>query len=366
MGGNSDTGPQQVAPEGRRKRESITISYEARDHLASVEVDPSLLTGAGRAVNDCLHIHPNERVVMVVESDFEHIAAALLQAAEARGAEVVAYVITEGQAQNDAFVQRLSDRLVDADASFLVCGIGVLPRAFRRKVITAGGQRRRHGHMAGITEAMMQQSMRAPFDEVQALGDKLLARLDAGAQLRVETSTGTDLTVRLSPEHRWVNESGVLSAPGWTNLPGGEVYTTPLSVDGVAVSDGGIWLPDGSEVGRQSRMRLRFDKGFLVEASGTNAAETEGLLDLLDSHDNGRRVGRVGLGTNTGVLTSIGALLQDLKMPGCHLTLGHTERERTGAAWSSELEVPVLIRRPHLSLDGVPIMVRGRYATSLA
>jgi len=109
---------------------------------------------------------------------------------------------------------------------------------------------------------------------------------------------------------------------------------------------------------------LRFELGELVDAEGPEE-DVRALLEAADAAPNGRRVGMLGLGTNTSVLTSIGAILQDLKMPGVHLTLGYTSRDQTGATWTSDVEIPLIVRRPDVRLDGTPIMVRGRYALDL-
>lgn len=352
-------------PPRRSRRESVTISYEAKQLLAALPEDPSLELGARTAVETSLGLLPEQQLVLVSETGLEPIAAAILRAAEAVDAEVVAFLVDDAQAKNEAFVSRLCGRLEEAHASVLVASVGGLPAAFRRRLITAGGVERRHAHMVGITEPMMQQAMRADYREVHALGERLVSKLGSGSVLRVETTAGTQLTIQCDPNHVWHNASGVLRAGGWTNLPGGEVFTTPASVDGVLVPDGGAWLPNGRELPRAARLQLRFVRGELVEIDGLQLDAGRALDDAIRSAEHGQRVGQVGFGTNTGVLTSIGSLLQDLKMPGFHLSLGYTCPELTSAGWSSAVEIPLIVRRPDVLVDGTPVMVRGRYARGL-
>lgn len=352
-------------PRARRaRRESITVSFEARDYLAEQEVAEELVSGATNAVTTCLAIQPAERVILVVEQGLQEIGAALLQAADRVGAEVTAYVVDGADARNEAFVTRLEARLGEADASLLVASVDGLPKPFRRRMLVGGDEERRHAHMVGITPAMMKQSMRADYGEVDALGRRLCMRLGPESTLRIETTTGTALVVRAHPQHRWHNASGLLRGRGWVNLPGGEVITAPQTVDGVLVPDGGVWVGTGEEVTRPGRLRLTFERGELVDVAGPED-DVRAILEAVDVAPNGRRVGQIGLGTNTSVLTSIGSLLQDLKMPGVHLTLGYTAPEQTGAAWTSEVEIPLIVRRPDARLDGVPLLVRGRYARDL-
>jgi leucyl aminopeptidase (aminopeptidase T) len=344
----------------------MTISVVALDRLRHVEHDARLEAGARNVVQHCLGLGPGKSLVLVAEQTdaIEPIAEAYLREAEAVGATVHAYLVTEAHAGVESFVQRLRARLVDADASLLVCTLAGLPLSFRRAIAEAGGARRRHGHMVDASAGVMQQSLRADLRELHALGERLLARLRVGGALEVCTSTGTSLRVQLAPGAYWRHESGLLEGPGWVNLPPGEVGTTPVSVDGVVVPDA-VWLDARGELSRAPRLRLGFEGGRLTAIEGRDADAIDALRSTVDADEQGRRVGHVGLGTNVSVLTPVGALLQDQKMPGVSITLGQP-LTGSGAAWSSCVQVPVLIRRPDVSLDGSPILVRGRYVPAIA
>ncbi len=352
------------APRKPVRRASITVSHEAHEYLAGLPVVPDLVAGARNAIVQCLEVQAGQQVVLVADGTVLEVASALLRAATEAGAEVVPYLVGPEQTTNEPFIARLLTRLEDADASILACSATGVPAAFRNRMINAGGARRRHAHMVGVTGAMMRQSMRADYREVHALGDRLIALFGPESTIEVTTPLGTDLTIRCDPTCRWENGSGLQHEPGWSYLPGGQVFTTPRSVDGRLTADAGIWLPDGQEMARSSRIVLLFQGGELtgIEGGGDDGAA---LLELLDAAPHGRRVGQVGFGTNIGVLTPIGAMLQDLKMPGFHIVLGHTWPERTGAKWSCSIEVPLLSRRPDVRVDGTPVMVRGRFARSL-
>ena len=234
-----------------------------------------------------------------------------------------------------------------------------LDAGFRRHICTLPG-RRRHAHMVGVTPEMMRQAMRADWTEVHQLGERLARQLRGTRTLHVQSGPREHLTVRPDGRCRWHNGSGQLREPGFTNLPGGEVVTCPGDVEGSFRADGGVWIGD-RVLGRGSALTLRFAAGELVEVNGP---EADALWEATEG-PNGRRVGQLSFGTNTSVLTPIGAMLQDLKMPGLHLVLGYSCPEQTGASWSSEVMVPVLCRRPDVSADGQPILVRGRYAQQL-
>lgn len=339
----------------------VTTSQAARDIVAATPFDPSLMPGARSAIAQCLGVKADEQVAIIAEPEQGHIAASLLRAAEDLGASTVVYIVHGAQASAERFAQRVAERVAECDASVLLATVHGLSTSFRRRIISAGGDRRRHGHMVGLTEPMMLQGMRADYEEVRSAGERLIARLARGKKLTVASVTGTELEVTLEPRHHWYNASGLIAPGAWGNLPGGEVYTAPASVDGVMCPDGGVWLPDGTELGRGGRLRLVFEGGSLVRCEGKEADAAQRLLAIADDAPNGRRIGQVAFGTNVAVLTPIGALLQDLKMPGFHMALGETYREHTAAGWSSTIEIPLLLRRADVMLDGEPLMLRGRY-----
>lgn len=327
-------------------------------------LDPALEGGARNAVTGCLAVREGERVVILTDPASAPIAASIFHVATSVGASVDPYVLSASDATSEPFVTRLMQRLGDASASFLISTLDGIPAALRRRVVGEQLGARRHAHMVGITRAMMEQSMRADYAEVARLTTRLTSRLRPGATIHVRAPGGTDLTVRLDPSCTVVGASGVQTAPGWTNLPGGEVFGVPASVDGTLVADGGIWLADGSELASALRLRLTFERGMVTRIDGSPdiAARLEAALD---ANPGARRIGQIGFGTNTGVLAPIGALLQDLKLPGVHFALGHTCPELTGASFDSVVEIPLLLRRASATLDGEPLLVHGKYTPSL-
>ncbi len=344
------------------RRDSVTISFEAREYLVSHETDPALLPGAANAISRCLGLEEAESVVLVVESGWEAVGAALLSAAEASGIEVIAFIVKAEQARNEPFVARLASRIGEARASVYSGSVAGLPSEFRRRLARAGGPTHRHADMAGVSPAMMVQSMRTDPREIHAVGEALMEMLEEGSELRVSSPLGTELVIRLDPRFTWHNASGLVADGTWAFLPGGEVVTTPLRVDGVLVADGGIWRSEADEHPRSPRIRLRFEDAVLVAAEGLE--DEDPLLEELDEAENGRRVGHVSFGTNVGVLAPVNGF-QDLRAPGFHLTLGRTLRDLTSADWDSPIEIPLLPRRVDVTLDGQPVLVRGRFVHRL-
>lgn len=343
------------------RRDSITLSFAARDYLAAHDVPEELVPGAVNAVTRCLALLPGEELVLVAEAEHETLAAALLVAAEACGAKVTAFVVNAEQIKNEAFVARLKARLDEVAASIFIGTIAGLPRAFQRMFLPSAGSTRRHAHMAGVTEAAMRQGMRTDHEEVDSLGMRLVGALANARTIELTTSTGTDVKITCGRPFR--NASGIIREGEWARLPGGQVLTVPTSVDGVVVADGGIWMPAG-EHPRSVRLKLHFGGGKLTRIDGADADDP--LVALLStSSPDMARVGDLGFGTNIGLLTFVGTLVQDVAVPGAHMVLGRPFGDMVGEDWVSDDAIALLVRRADVTVDGRPLLVRSRYTRDL-
>jgi aminopeptidase len=147
----------------------------------------------------------------------------------------------------------------------------------------------------------------------------LVERLSRASELRIEAE-GTDL--RLSVASRtWINSDGR------RNMPSGEVFTGPLEDS----AEGRIRFtipssPRGVEV---AGIELEFRAGRVVDARAERGHEY--LLATLDTDPGARRLGEIGIGTNTGIDRPIGAILFDEKIGGTvHLAVGRSYPETGG------------------------------------
>lgn len=317
--------------------------------------DLELRLAARRAVSDCLRLRPGERFVVVFDAALSALAEAMAGEGRLAGASVTS--IELGTA---AVEQKLALALGDCDVSAFVASYGA-PLSVRRQMVDVRGKRR-HAHMIGLTPTVIRQSLAADPDEMATLGAKIIGRMQPTSRLRVTSPSGTSLRVATSPSSRWHTEHGIVDRPGWTNLPAGEVITTPASVDGCFVPDGGVWLTDGSELDRTTatRLQLFFEVGRLVGVEGPPDT-ARALRAHLDDGTHGYRVGQVTFGINAGVIAPIGVSCQDVKLRGFHLILGYSAPELTGADWNGTRLVQLLQRRADVWIDDERVMQGGRY-----
>jgi leucyl aminopeptidase (aminopeptidase T) len=328
----------------------------------------SLSDGARNAVTVCLAIRRDERVALIADAASAEVAASLEAA------------LAEAGARTDAIlIERLAPRplkeappeviesLDRADAGILCIQPqqGELPV---RMAIVATVERRaiRYAHMVGVTPEIMRQGMRADYQLVDRLSTRLCERMRSASSLRVETPFGTALTARFDPSLAWVKTSGLISTRYWSNLPAGEVFTTPASVDGIFVCNATAGDYFGPKYGDLSSapLTLEIRGGRLVSARSDRTDLEREFWEYCHTDDQSDRVGELAFGTNLALHDMIGVLLQDEKVPGVHLAFGDPYGSQTGADWKSRTHIDVLTRDCDVWIDSTQVIERGRYRLS--
>jgi leucyl aminopeptidase (aminopeptidase T) len=221
----------------------------------------------------------------------------------------------------------------------------------------------RYAHMVGVTPQIMQQGMRADYRQVDRLSSTLCERMRSAITLRVETAHGTSLTATFEPAFHWVKTSGIISPRYWSNLPAGEVFTTPKSVDGVFICNGTAGDYFGPKYGDLSRtpMTLEIAGGRLAAVHCERGDLRREFEDYCHTDHYSDRVGELAFGTNLALSQMIGILLQDEKVPGVHLAFGDPYGSQTGAPWKSTTHVDVLTRDCNVWIDDLQVIEKGRY-----
>jgi len=326
---------------------------------------PELAPGARNAIDVCLAIRPGERVALIADEASREVAASLAAALEAAGAPAE-HILIEAIAARPlaAAPPAILDALERADAGIL-CVHPLQGELAARMAIVATVERRqiRYAHMVGVTPAIMKQGMRADYRLVDRLSLTLCERMRTAASLRVETAFGTSLTATFDPSLHWVKTSGIISTRYWSNLPAGEVFTTPASVDGVFVCNGTAGDYFGPKYGDLATTPLTLAiKGGRLSAAHCDRKELEReFWDYCHTDESSDRVGELAFGTNLALSDMIGILLQDEKVPGVHLAFGDPYGSQTGAAWKSTTHVDVLTRDCNVWIDETQVIRDGRY-----
>jgi len=327
---------------------------------------PALAPGAHNAINVCLAIQRGERVALIADEPSREVAASLAAALDDAGATTDTVLIEQvARRPLTAAPPEVLEALERADAGIL-CVQPLQGELGSRMAIVATVERRqiRYAHMVGVTPAIMQQGMRADYQLVDRLSARLCERMRTAQSLRVETPFGTRLSATFDPALHWIKTSGLISTRYWSNLPAGEVFTTPASVDGVFVCNATAGDYFGPKYGDLAAMPLTLEiaRGRLITAHSDRKELEREFWEYCHTDQYSDRVGELAFGTNLALFDMIGILLQDEKVPGVHLAFGDPYGSQTGADWKSKTHIDVLTRDCDVWIDDTQVIERGRYA----
>jgi aminopeptidase len=326
---------------------------------------PELAAGAHNAVAVCLAIKPRERVALIADEPSREVAASLAAALDQAGA-ATEHVLLEQVASRPLTTapREVLEALERADAGIL-CVQPLQGELGSRMAIVAAVERRqiRYAHMVGVTAEIMQQGMRADYRMVDRLSSALCERMRTAQSLRVETPFGTTLAASFDPSLHWIKTSGLISTRYWSNLPAGEVFTTPASVDGIFVCNATAGDYFGTKYGdlAATPLTLEIARGRLVAAHCERKELEREFWDYCHTDEFSDLVGELAFGTNLALTEMIGILLQDEKVPGVHLAFGDPYGSQTGANWKSKTHIDVLTRDCNVWIDDTQVIEKGRY-----
>ena len=324
-----------------------------------------LLPGARNAVNTCLAVRPDERVILISDEASAPVAASLGAALDEVGCIwhgiVVERVTTRPQTELCPVIRQA---LETADVGILCIQPQPGELASRMAMVAIVERRQiRYAHMVGVNPQIMRQGMRSDYRLVDRLSDRLRERMLKASSLTVRSPGGTSFVGHFDPSLEWVKTSGIISRRYWSNLPAGEVFTAPASVDGTFVCDGTAGDYFNGKYGDLSGnpMRLEISGGRLKTVECARKDLEREFWDYCHTDENSDRVGELAFGTNYALTEFIGILLQDEKFPGVHIAFGDPYGNQTHAQWSSRTHVDVLTRQCDVWIDNDQVIAAGRY-----
>ncbi|MGC2475287.1 MAG: aminopeptidase [Candidatus Sulfotelmatobacter sp.] len=330
-----------------------------------IPFEPGFTPGAHNAVNVCLRVKPDEKVCVITDEATLDIASAIVVELEKMDAPYHAYILEDLAARpltdmpreilNDLETSQVSIFAVQAQRNELRSRIQMTDVVNRRKI--------RHAHMVNINRQIMLEGMRADFQRVDRLSQKVVEMVRKASKIRAKTGAGTDLTADLNPNYKWLKTSGIISPEKWGNLPGGEIFTTPGEVNGTFVIDGVVGDYLCAKFGnlKENPLTIQMKGNRLTEAHSENRELEDDFWKYTHTDENSDRVGEFAIGTNIDLKEVIGQILQDEKYPGVHIAFGNPYGAHTGAEWDSTTHIDVVGRKFNIWVDDQQIMQDGKF-----
>jgi aminopeptidase len=326
---------------------------------------PELMPGAHNAVETCLGVRPGEHVALIADEASRAVAASIAAALDDRQAPYTGLLLEDfGPRPMRSAPADVLNALETADVG-VMCMTPQPGELGARMAIVRVVERRqiRYAHMVGVTPEIMKQGMRADYRLVDRLSDKLRERMLRAETLTVKTEAGTEIAAHFDRGLDWVKTSGLISPRYWSNLPAGEVFTTPASVDGTFVCDATAGDHFNGKYGdlQTTPLVLEIEGGRLVHVECARKDLEDEFWEYCHTDENSDRVGELAFGTNLGLSDMIGNLLQDEKFPGVHIAFGDPYGSQTHAEWKSKTHVDVLTRNCNVWIDNEQVIAEGHY-----
>jgi aminopeptidase len=333
------------------------------------DVDFELVNAARRITEGALGLAPGEHIVIVIDRARHDLGMTLYEVARLMKARATLVMLEDlGTRPLRHIPEKLNAVLAEAQASVLLAGFEEGEQGMRVELVVELVRRLnlRHAHMIGVTRQSMLSGFSVDPTRVLDATRAVRMRLRPDSVLRLRTAAGSDLEVKLSPAHRWMEHVGVIRPGRWENLPSGELVTTPATVSGVYVADASMGGHFGQAAGLLAGkpVRLEVEGGVFKGARCADVALQLEVERFLKAEHNGDRVGAIGLGTNVGIHDAIGDVSCDQNMPGLTLGFGSTFADQTGASWNARTQITFTCSQADVDLDGAPLVRRGRYILS--
>jgi aminopeptidase len=331
----------------------------------AIAYDKELSAGARNAINVCLKVRPEERVTLITDNDSLEIASALADEIKKVGAEYHLFILEECAPRPlNSMPEAILGDLKESDVSIYAASALAGELAARIQMTAVVNERKiRHAHMVNINKQIMLEGMRADFNEIDNLSQRLVEKARKTRTIRVESKNGTKLAAKVSPQLKWLKTSGLISPEKWGNLPGGEIFTSPKNVNGTFVVDGvvGDYLCRKYGELRETPLTIEITDSRIKHLDCENKELLEEFTRYVMTDENSNRVGEFAIGTNVTLKHVIGEILQDEKMPTVHIAFGHPYTEFTGADWISTTHIDCVSLDCSIWFDNDQVMDSGKF-----
>jgi len=313
-------------------------------------------------------VQPREKVVIVTDRAELDVGSSLRRSAEeVTGASNVTLFVLEDVTQRPftKLPEVLTDSVPKADVTFWAAQSLPGELVVRREFLSLAKKYARQGHMPNVTSEVMEQGMCSDYYGVYELTHKIHRVVNGARKILVSNKYGTKIEAEFDPNWRWIPCDGRYHKKGmWGNLPEGETYTAPKTVNGRLVTNLlGDWFSDKYGNFKETLSFMIEDSRVKLDTiTCDNADLKKDLLVYLATDANSTRASEFALPTNPELMTmpTIGNLLQDEKAR-VHIAFGDPYPDETGADWSCPTHVDMLLEQCDLVADGRPVMKNGSY-----
>lgn len=328
-----------------------------------------LFKNAGKnIVETCSKLLPNEQATIITDNETLKIGSVIREFAEKITSKVKFHVLEQyEQRPLNNIPKVLKGDVKKSDVTYYAAQAkpGELQK-FRGPLILLAKNSGREIHMPNINNKIMTTGMQADYYKIASLTFAIMRFAVKAKKARVTTPNGTNIQASFSNKIRWIPDTGLLWHKGmWGNLPAGEVFTCPKSIEGTMVVDGTLGDFFNEKYGDLKDTPISIpianSRATVEDISCENKDLLSEFKEYLRNDKNSNRVGEFACGTNIALVDLISNLLQDEKFPGVHIAFGSPYPQETGANWESSGHVDGIMRKCSLWFDDIQIIKDGKF-----
>lgn len=268
----------------------------------------SLRSGAETIVKQCLDVKKDDHVLVLNDSNDEEIIDALLEVLEGEAGLALLKEYEEPDSHGDEPPEEVAQAMKDADVVIAPTMKSLSHTDARREACDQGT---RMATLPTINEEIWNDSLQANYERVKEISEKVYNMLEDTDEVRIETSSGTELTLDIDID-TFNTDTGLIGSPGdFGNLPAGETDGAAVNAEGTLVIDHCVVSGEGAE--------LEIRDNEVVAYRGEEGTR---LQEGLSQFECVKNVAEFGFGTNPEA-SLIGNPLQDEKVLGTvHIAVG--------------------------------------------
>ncbi len=311
-----------------------------------------LRKGAETIVDQCLDISENEKVFLVNDGNDMELIRALKDVLNEWVRNYEYYEYPEPQNHGTEPPKKVAKGMRESDVFIAPTQKSISHTRARVKACENGA---RGATLPGINKEIWNSSLKADYQRVKEISEKVYGIMEETSEIRVVTDSGTDLRFDMDAEH-FHTDTGLIHEPGeFGNLPAGEADGGVLNARGKLVIDHMPFVPERNYGGE-----LVMEGSRIVDWN--NLGDDSEIVQAIKNVDGVRNVAEFGFGTNPDA-SIIGNILQDEKVLGTvHVAIGDNTSyfpEEHEKRVSSDIHWDTLCIEPTVYFDDRKMLDKG-------
>lgn len=298
-------------------------------------------------VTDCINITSEDEVLVLCNDETYTVGKGIYEASKNITDQTYLINYPTGETHGEEPPDFIAEKMSNCDVM-----IGPTQKSLTHTDARRNGTQKgvRGATLPGIEAENFVIGMNTDYDVVKQRCDKLYNLVSDKQTIRVTTPIGTDIKFEI--EKDWHKDTGIArESGGFTNLPAGEVYTTPETADGVIYIDGTV-RPHGV---LDHTIQIDIEDGSVTEIHDEEMAEQ--FKQLEEEHgEDVYNLAEIAFGTNDGVENLTGSVLLDEKSHGtAHFAIG--DDSSMGGNVAVPIHEDAVFKNPSIYVEGEEIEV---------